>query len=182
MIDSQVKDGTLTATTCDPASTSASISARLLYCCGDSITISLLGALPARPCMVVNPACMSTGVNSLHTHCHGTELPAVCEGGESSVYVQSDSLCTQSQWPCLPLPLSPLPLIRREGPLPPSQLCSCKSVCGQECVFIYSMCEEAGRRNGPLPHSKLRRGPEIMLSCVHLHECVRWCVSEKRQR
>lgn len=42
----------LTAATCAPASSSASISARDLYCCGDSITISLLGALPARPCMV----------------------------------------------------------------------------------------------------------------------------------
>lgn len=41
------------AATCEPppASDSASISARLLYCCGDSITISLLDDLPARPCM-----------------------------------------------------------------------------------------------------------------------------------
>lgn len=42
----------LTTATCDPASSSDSVSARLLYCCGNSITISLLGFFPVRPCMV----------------------------------------------------------------------------------------------------------------------------------
>ncbi len=67
----------LTAATCDPASTSASISARLLYCCGDSITISLLGALPARPCMVVNPACVYPLIRC-GTHCSHTAMVKSC--------------------------------------------------------------------------------------------------------
>lgn len=56
----------LTAATCEPASTSASISARHLYCCGDSITISLLGALPARLCMLTRLAYLTRCEASLH--------------------------------------------------------------------------------------------------------------------
>ncbi|TNN42691.1 hypothetical protein EYF80_047121 [Liparis tanakae] len=55
----------LTAATCDPTSTSSSISARLLYCCGDSITISLLGPLPARPCMVVESSLSAAGFSDV---------------------------------------------------------------------------------------------------------------------
>lgn len=78
----------LTAATCAPASNSASISARDLYCCGDSITISLLGALPARPCMVGSLSPVSCPVRqswvSPRTSCHGTKLPCSAVIGERS--------------------------------------------------------------------------------------------------
>lgn len=78
----------LTTATCTPASNSASISARDLYCCGDSITISLLGALPARPCMVGSLLPVSCPVGqlwvSLQTSCHGTKLPCSTVNGERS--------------------------------------------------------------------------------------------------
>lgn len=65
----------LTVAPCDPASTSASISARLLYCCGDSITISFLGVFPARPCMAISLVCVYSQMDNSVTGL----LPLVCE-------------------------------------------------------------------------------------------------------
>lgn len=136
---------TLTAATCEPASTSASISARLLYCCGDSITISLLGALPARPCMVVTPACVCSlwsGVRLTARMLPWRKSCPQCGTAERALPTSSQIPSVLSHNSPASLSLSPaLSLIRRGGPLPPSQLCSCERVCGYVCVCVcmYTM-------------------------------------------
>lgn len=140
----EFSSASLTAATWDPGSTSASISARHLYCCGDSITISLLGALPPRPCMVIR-------LPDLLTRCD----PSNYQAAMTPQSVNGKRALLSLRWDPLTIDpsLLPLCLIRRMGPLPPSQLCSC-GVCG--CFFMYNtecaLHKEEGRWNQPLPH------------------------------
>lgn len=166
---------TLTAATCDPASTSASISARLLYCCGDSITISLLGALPARPCMVLNRACECSLKSGVRFTAHTLPWHKVAHGvWEVWEFCRASSEIPSALNHNSPasLSLSPALSLIMVEPLPPSQLHSCEGVCGCVCLYVQYVICVWRRRGGEINHSPIktskRPGDHVVMRLLHL--------------
>lgn len=105
-----------------------------------------LGSL-ARAALHGHPSCLS----DLSTRCE----PPNYRAAMTPQSVNGKRALLSLRWDPLTIDPSLLPpcLIRRMGPLPPSQLCSC-GVCG--CFFMYTtecaLHKEEGRWNQPLPH------------------------------
>ena len=177
---------TLTAATCDPASTSASISARLLYCCGDSITISLLGALPARPCMVWSILRPSTRCETHCTHTAMAQSCPQCVKWESSVDrpVRFPLCSITIAQPPLSLSLYSRSVSHQKGRAPPTLtavqlwgcvwICVCVCVC--VCVCTYSMWFVRGEGEEKSTTPPLKYLEEAQRSCRHVPVPPAWCV------